>query len=145
MNADRTIPAIEATLAAFLADPEPYIVSPDSPLDLRTLAAELQLLPVMLDMGGCLGLRSDGEVVSFSWDEPRQLRVEHDERIRNVALFRASLEYALLGCLMPRKPATAVTCPHCGGSGRISGLPQDLVKTITCHCGGLGWLPKASD
>ena len=78
MNPNRTILAIETVFAAFVADSNPYILFPDSPLDLRELAAASRLLPVCLDMGGCYGLRLDGEVVSFAWDEPDQIRVEHD-------------------------------------------------------------------
>jgi hypothetical protein len=74
------IPEIVAVLTTFVAGPEPYTIHFDPPLDLRAIAAEVQLLPACLDIGGCLGLRPSGEVASFTWDEPRQLRDEWDER-----------------------------------------------------------------
>jgi hypothetical protein len=144
MNGKHNIPEIEAALEDFVADREPWIILGNPPLDLRALAGELRLLPAMLDMGGCYGLRLNGEVVSFVWDELRQLRVEHDERIRNMVMFRASLKYAQLVCLVPQKPVAGVTCPHCGGSGIPSGLPVDLARKVVCFCGGLGWLPVAT-
>ncbi len=83
MTANQVIPQIESALSSFVSDPSPHVFPGDG-LDLRALAAELQLLPVVLDMGGCIGLRPNGEVMSFLWDEPRQLRPEHDQRICNL-------------------------------------------------------------
>jgi hypothetical protein len=138
-----TIPEITAALAAFVNNPEPYQVHSDPPLDLRALAAELELLPVMLDMGGCYGLKRDGEVVSFAWDEPHQLRIEREERIRNMAIFQGSLKYAVLAPLVPSRPPSAVTCSACKGTGEFSEFGERLVGKIICYCGGLGWLPGA--
>jgi hypothetical protein len=140
----KDIPEIAAALAAFIADPEPYTIRFDPPLDLRAIAAELQLLPASLDMGGCLGLRPSGEVAGFLWDEPHALRTDWDHRIRNMVYYQASLKYPSLTPLVPSRPADALVCPSCGGSGRCSGLPPDLADKIVCYCGGLGWLPNDS-
>ncbi len=136
------IPEIAAALAEFVAVSEPYTIRFDPPLDLRAIAADVQLLPAMLDMGGCIGLRPSGAVASFLWDEPRQLRAETDERIRNLAYYQASLKYPRLVPLGPRRPPDAVVCSYCGGSGRCSGLPDRLADSVVCYCGGLGWLPN---
>jgi hypothetical protein len=142
--AAQDIPEIATALAAFIADPKPYSILSDPPLDLRVLAAQIRLLPVVLDMGGCFGLRPSGEVASFAWDEPRQARVENDERIRNMVYHRAALKYPALAPLVPRRPPDAMVCSHCGGSGRCSGLPDRLAESVTCYCGGLGWLPASN-
>jgi hypothetical protein len=136
------IPVIEEVLKAFVADSDPHVIHFDPPLDLRTLAAELGLLPVLLDMGGCMGLRPSGEVVSFPWDDPRQVKVESDERVRNIVLFRSGLKYPPLMALKPQRPPEAPTCSHCSGSGKASGMPGRLADSIVCYCGGLGWLPQ---
>lgn len=136
------IPEIVAALAAFIADPDPYTINFDPPLDLRAIAADRQLLPAMLDMGGCLGLRPSGEVASFLWDEPRLLRVEVEARIRNLAYYQASLRYPTLVPLVPRRPTDAVVCSYCSGSGRCSEFPFELADRFVCYCGGIGWLPK---
>jgi hypothetical protein len=141
MAAAQDIPEIVATLAEFVAAPEPYIIGFDPPLNLRAIAAAVRLLPAVLDMGGCLGLRQSGAVASFLWDEPHVLRAEPDPRIRNVAYYQASLKYPALAPLVPRRPANAVSCLCCGGSGRCSGLPAHLANSVVCYCGGLGWLP----
>jgi hypothetical protein len=138
----KAIPEIAAALVAFTADPEPYTIGFDPPLDLRALAQQVQLLPAVLDMGGCLGLRPSGEVASLLWDEPHLLRAERDERIQNLAYYRASLKWPALAALVPVRPADALVCWHCGGSGRCSGLAPELADRMVCYCGGLGWLPN---
>jgi hypothetical protein len=40
-----------AALAAFIVDPDPYTIHFDPPIHLRSIAAEVQLLPVCLDVG----------------------------------------------------------------------------------------------
>jgi len=67
---------IQETLAKFIAGPEPYVIFDD--LNMRELAAELNLLPVMLDMGGCYAIRFDGQIYSFLWDYPYDIRLEDD-------------------------------------------------------------------
>ncbi|MCI0681208.1 MAG: hypothetical protein L0Y71_03815 [Gemmataceae bacterium] len=140
MSTAQDIPEIAAALAAFIADGEPYTIRLDPPLDLRALAAELQLLPAMLDFGGCLGLKRNGEVASFTWNEPHSLRAEPDNRIRNIVYYQASLKYPGLAPLVPRRPADAVTCSWCGGSGRHLAIPAEFADRFVCCCGGLGWL-----
>src|SRR5215475_215051 len=99
---------------AFIADPEPYLVRLlDPPLDLRVFADEVELLPVVLDGGGGLGLRPSGEVALFLWDRPHLLRPETDARIRNMVYYQASLRYPSLAPLVPCRPVDAVVCSHC--------------------------------
>ena len=74
---------------------------------MRELASELRVLPISLDMGGCYCLRSDGEIFSFTWDEPRELRVEGEERIKNSNLFEAAKKFHQLKPLEPDRPVTA--------------------------------------
>src|SRR5690348_6387084 len=120
----KDIPEIAITLAAFIADPEPYIIRFEPPLNLRNHAAEVLLLPVTLDMGGCIGLRPSGEVAYFLWDDPKLLIAECEERVRNSAYYQASLKYPMLAPLVPRRPSDAVVCTHCNGSGRCDFLPE---------------------
>src|SRR5262245_19714967 len=128
---------------AFIADPEPFILRFDPPLDLRVLADEVELLPVILDGGGCLGLRPSGEVASFLFDDPHELRVEADPRIRNTVYYRASVKYPALAAFVPPRPPDAVVCSYCGGSGQHP-LAAEIGDVIGCYCGGLGWLPSES-
>lgn len=123
---------VELAFQQFLADSSP------DPMNLRRIAAELQVLPLVPDMGGCYAIRSNGEVVSFSWDAPSDVRAEEDPRIRNMAIFQGSRKYPILQSLVPHKPADALECPHCRGTGK---LPEPMPENVICYCGGLGWLP----
>jgi hypothetical protein len=144
---EHTDKVIEA-FAKFIADPDPFVLNFDPPLDLRKIAAELNLLPVMLDWGGCFAVRSDGQIFSFLWDSPHELRPEDDPRIINMFFYQASQKYPELAELRPQKPDNAQLCPHCKGTGDpLFGM--DLTGTdlanqannFVCYCGNLGWLP----
>jgi len=132
---------IESTLQEYIDNPEPHLIHFDPPLNMRELARDLNLLPIVLDMGGCYGLRSDGEIFSFTWDEPSQLDHESDIRLRNLVLFQAGKKFPQLGSLAPCRPIGAHDCEYCQGNGTLVDLPDELAKNILCFCGGLGWLP----
>jgi hypothetical protein len=135
---------IEAALKAFVANPEPYLIGLDNPVDLRKLAAELNALPMALDFGGCYALRPNGEIFSFAWDEPYDLRIEDDPRICNLVLFQGAKKYPELNELVPSRPLDAIDCSFCNGTG-VEPMNEKLGFTeerITYYCGGLGWLPK---
>ena len=61
------------------------------PTWLRDFAARENVLPVLLDSGGFLGIRkSDLQVIAVKWDDPQDLTVVEDERVVNSVLFGAS-------------------------------------------------------
>jgi len=134
---------IEATLQEFVANPEPFLMKLDEPLDLRKVAAELNVLPMFWDFGGCYAIRPDGEIVSFVWDEPYKLEPENDSRICNLVLFQGVKKYPELSELVPPRPSDAEDCSHCGGTG-VEPTNAKLgfdEERIVCYRGGLGWLP----
>ncbi len=126
---------IEARLKEFLG-------STDSvKLNLLSAAAELNALPLMLDMGGCFAIRMDGEIVSFAWDEEQDHVVERDRRLCNIALFEGSKKYPELLQLMTPRNSSDKDCPYCNGTG-IAPMSEALkMDNIRCYCGGLGWIP----
>jgi len=115
---------------------------PDSLVDLGRVVSKLNALPLMLDMGGALAIRPDGQIISFCWDKEEDYQVENDRRICNIALFAGSKKYPELKQLIPSKSQDDVECPHCKGTG-IDPFSVELgVDNIVCYCGGLGWIPK---
>lgn len=128
---------IEANLKEFISNPESYSSLPD----LKEIAFELKVLPMLLDMGGCYAIRPNGEIVSFAWDEPYDLEIENNPRIQNIVLFQGSKKYPGLSALVPTRPPDARNCDFCDGTGTVIGLPADMAESIVCYCGGLGWLP----
>jgi len=131
---------IEATLKAYVSNPEPHLVKFDQPLNMRKLAAQLNILPVVLNMGGVIAIRADGEIFSFTWDEPYRLQSERDVRIRNLVFFQAARKFPELQPLVPSRPVGARDCESCNGTGTVVGLRDELANDVVCYCGGLGWL-----
>ena len=111
------------------------------PTWLRDFATQENLLPVLLDSGGFLGIRkSDLRVVAVKWDSPRDLAVVEDARLVNSVLFGASSMFAGLESLRPARSAASKTCPVCNGTGTMN-FPTKQAINLRCFCGGLGWVP----
>lgn len=132
---------IETLLETYIKSPEPDFVNFDPPLNLNEIAREVKLLPLLLDMGGCIGIQASGEFFSFIWDEPFNLLPEHDDRVCNTALFVGSKRFPELSEFVPARPLTARDCDYCNGSGTVRDLPPKLAEAVRCYCGGLGWIP----
>ena len=129
---------IKIRVEEFTANPPP------DPLEIRKIVACFRILPLVLSWSGGWAIRSDGQIISFSYDEPYDLKVEEDVITRNMVLYRGSLKYPELSDLVPEKPCDATECPGCGGTGvplavKEFGLNKEI---FACQCGGLGWLAK---
>ena len=127
---------IEKRLNEFISS-----TGPDK-LGLRAVAAELNALPLLLDMGGCYAIRPDGEIISFAWDDEKNFQVEQDRRTKNIALYEGSQKYPELSELLSARRSEDQDCPHCNGTGSLPINAKLGVKNILCYCGGLGWIPK---
>ena len=113
--------------------------TPD-PLNLRQLAAAAGVLPLIWDFGGVFTINTNGEIISFPFDNTEQPRLESDPRVRNIALFGGSKKYPELKDLIV-KPGDARICPSCGGTGIDPHAAKLKSDAIVCYCGGLGWIP----
>ena len=105
------------------------------------IAKEYHALAVYCDMGGCLAIRSDGEVLCVPDDPATPVHIETDPLQRNLALVQASRRYPELQGLYPKRPADARSCLECGGTGRHPITAHAGFEAIICKCGGTGWLP----
>jgi hypothetical protein len=113
----------------------------DAPNNLRRLAAEKKVLPLMWDWGGILSVNAEGAIFSCLWDNWRELRVETDPRIRNIAFIQGSRNFPELKDFVPARPNDARTCSGCGGSGVEPYAAEMNTDSIVCYCGGVGWIP----
>lgn len=105
--------------------------------------ARVHALPLLFDWTGFMALRTDGQIAWIPYDdEPEDVEVINDQRLRNLGLFRGTRLHPELSFLMPSMPPDAIDCPDCRGTGNIA-FPQgseDLAETLLCSCGGIGWV-----
>jgi hypothetical protein len=108
----------------------------------KELARRFDALPVYSDLGGALLLRPDGAVLSVGWQD-EQKAGPADQRWSLMGRVAAAEFFPELRALVPTPPASAVTCPRCGGAG-LERWWVDGVKGVTfCGgCCGLGWLAE---
>jgi len=84
-----------------------------------------------------LNTEGDVEVVDTEDGGPNKAATEDERR---VALFRAIARYPQLVSMLPQRPATAITCEVCEGSGVPEVVwTQPSFRSIVCSCGGAGW------
>ena|SRR5690349_224668 len=106
---------------------------------LRHVATALDVLPITDDRDRDFGVRlSDGRVVSFNRADPFDLRVVDVPNAELAVLGHAWTTFPELASLVPFRPADAIDCPACQGSG----VSQDSAgpSGFSCYCGGMGWL-----
>lgn len=124
---------LRRSLDSFLAENTPRA------RELRKVAQELGIVPVTDDSNRNFGIRiSDGRVVSFKNDEPFDLQVVGVPNAELAVLGHAWTKFAELAALIPVRPADAIECPACRGSGSIRRGESPV--GFSCYCGGLGWL-----
>jgi hypothetical protein len=129
---------LEAELLRYLASD-----SNEEP-EARAGALRHRVLPLFNDFVDCWALDMTGRLVFFPWDAPEELQPVSDDPVdttgAHAALAYGSVRFPALKMIRPVRPADAVPCTACDGTGRLSGVPQNIV----CACGGLGWLPPSS-
>lgn len=110
------------------------------PIEMGAIAARLQLLPLLLDMGGFVGLHAEGRLLEATWDEPDMVRLVLRLRDQDIALASGAQRYAFLAVVLPQRSLGAKNCAICGGSGEHPLVTNDRLAVV-CACGGLGWIP----
>lgn len=140
---------IQKAIDEFVADSEPFWVTPDvSPAvktNLRVIAGELNVLPVLFDWFECWGIHPNGEITLFQYEKPYKVRTETNQKIINIVFFDAAKKYSELEELFPVRNPESIVCPGCDGTGIMKEFAhiESLAKSIRCNCGGVGWLPSA--
>ncbi len=104
-------------------------------------APQIEVLPLLRQGGVSYGVTPQGDVVSFPGVAPYDAPQEVDGWRRAWVLSLSRERYPELESLIPPPPLSCRVCARCGGDGQI-GIPG---ATVTCVCGGLGWMPPISD
>ena len=98
------------------------------------------LLPLVWEVDAGFVLDANAAVLHYSASSPQSLPRCSDLRTANVALISAARFVPELNSCVTR-PTRTDTCPFCGGTGRVPGLPMSTIDPPVCYCGGLGWIP----
>jgi hypothetical protein len=109
---------------------------------LRRVAVDTQALPLYADMGGCVAIRPDGELISVDWDKPKDWTRETQPRWRTIALAVGSWKYPALVDLLPARGPEDRDCVECAGTGRRV-EPPVLAGLICEACLAVGWRSRA--
>jgi hypothetical protein len=123
---------VERLLADYLVQSSP------DPIGLRQIVRRVHALPILQIMTQSFAIRPSGEIISFSYDTPDDIRIETDARLQRMALYQGSLDHPALRELIPARPADAVDCPFCEEIREIKAKAG--VDNILCYCGGMEWL-----
>jgi hypothetical protein len=139
---------IQRAIYEFAADSESFLVESgesDEKLDLRKIAREVKFLPIVFDWTACWGIQPNGETVLFVYSKISEIKVETNQKIINMVLFRTAKKYSELAELMPFRNPESIVCPGCDGTGILIEFADNefLAKSVNCNCGGIGWLPSA--
>jgi hypothetical protein len=129
---------IETRIAEFISD--------SSSVHAHAFAAiaRVHALPLYFEWTAFMALRRDGQIVWVPYDdEPGDVEIVREERLRNLGLFQGTRLHRELYFLLPRRPPGAFDCPECRGTGKVFavGMSQNLADKLICSCGGIGWLP----
>ncbi|HEY8562026.1 MAG TPA: hypothetical protein VIL74_16760 [Pyrinomonadaceae bacterium] len=138
---------IQKTIDEFVGDPEPFLVGSyenlEVKLNLRKVAAEINVLPLAFDLCAAWGLQADKTVIFFTFDKPYKIDVSENQKIINMVFFDAAKNYPELEELKPVRNPESIVCPGCDGTGIYKEFANHeiLSKFVRCNCGGVGWLP----
>ena len=127
-------PELAAALRAVLDD---FLRLQDAdPLDLRSIARQARVLPVMRGWEVLGAIRLDGVPVEVMYDPPHAISEIQDRPMALAILGTCAARYPSLVALRPTRPPNVPDCQLCKGSGRSDSSSDGL-----CLCGGLGWSP----
>lgn len=108
----------------------------DDPDGVGRMAQEFEVIPLLFDWGGFIGMGSTGRFLSVSVERSVRVTPLLCPRFQDYAIFSGLRFYPELAPLLPERPVDASNCKDCGGTGKFW-----LAGNIVCPCGGLGWIP----
>lgn len=131
--------AVSSELAAFIAAriARYSAEAPDRMQEESPFVAQFAALPLYVGWTETIGIRADGEVLSWSTEgEYCGVRQVEDRLLVLSTLVAAVERHAELRALLPERPADAIDC-QCRKHPLLASS-----KVLCSECGGIGWLSR---
>lgn len=104
---------------------------------LAPYVAQFNALPLYVGWTETIGIRADGEIITWSTEEEfADIQPLDDRTLVSIALVAGSKRYPELQHLLPQRGADAVDCACRDVPFLASG------QAFCGTCGGLGWVPR---
>ncbi len=82
--------------------------------------ARVNALPLFFGWTAFIALRPDGQIVLVPYDdEPGDVEVIREDRLRNLGLCQGTKLHPKLQFLLPTRPTGAIDCSDCRGTGKV--------------------------
>lgn len=136
---------IENLIEKFKENKTPYTHNKTTgeQVDICEIVSEQNFLPIFYDWTAFCSVRPNGEMVWYDYENPQKMEVEHNERIRNIAMVKGIEIFPELSPFLPQRTFDDIDCPSCESTEKTrQAMPKHLQNSIGCYCGGLGWIPK---
>jgi hypothetical protein len=102
------------------------------------LAYRPDAVPIEPTEDGWICLLHDGQVAHIDHEGAKEELVGDRERA-TALIGNLALRFPIATWFLPRA-GRASSCPTCGGTGTVPGIPANFRPSIVCRCGGLGWI-----
>lgn len=128
---EATVTNIASRIASFASDAD------ETRLWLAPYVAEFKVLPLYVGWFETIGIRANGEIVSWSTEqESVGVRAVEDQMLALISLVAGSKRYPELRQLLPQRTSDAIDC-------RCRDVPFLASGKAFCGtCGGLGWVEQ---
>lgn len=136
---------VKNCISKFKENATPYIynhVTGDQ-TDICKIVSEQNFLPIFYEWTTFCSVRPNGEMVWCDYDNPQKMEVEHNERLRNIAMVKGIKRFPELQPFLPQRKSDDIDCPYCESTENTrQAMPEHLQNVLNCYCGRLGWIPK---
>jgi hypothetical protein len=120
-----------------------FLDDTDAPEQAKHIVRRHQVLPLFVDMGGLVGIRSDATLVQFDWKQRPGEAFSPEQHLGTIALVLGAKKYSILAHLVPERPPMAQDCGRCGGTGRA--FEKEAPPGIPCtQCFCRGWVESSA-
>jgi hypothetical protein len=123
-----------------LAKVREAIADLDDGFDWGRLGRQHDAIPLFLNIGSMVFLRSDGTFLVYEGYPLPERLIRQTSEVDSLALAWGTERYPWLSALFPSRPVDARKCTACGGTGRLDNSSHGGSCDYCLSCAALGWV-----